>query len=201
MMPIQRVLERLPGKRRDGAGYEARCPVAGHGRGQGDRRPSLKVTEGDDGRVLLKCRAGCATTAVVEALGLSMADLFPTSPNGNGHENLVTRPTASWHIKDAEAECRKVEDMDTAFGMRLRWTLWLLKISAEASGWTSMSPSTKARAYQWAQILNGGPIDPATGWRPETLEGERCWVKVEAYEDSKGEPHQPKVWEKWLIGL
>ena len=27
-----------------------------------------------------------------------------------------------------EAECRKVEDVDTTFGMRLRWTFWLLQL-------------------------------------------------------------------------
>jgi hypothetical protein len=92
-----------------------------------------------------------------------------------------------------EAECRKVEDVDTTYGMRLRCMFWLPKISAEVSGWTSMSPSIKARAYQWAEVLNGGPIDPKACWRPETVEGKRCWGKVEAYKDSKGEPHQPKV--------
>jgi hypothetical protein len=86
-----------------------------------------------------------------------------------------------------EAVCRKVEDMNTTFGMRLRWTFWLLKMSAEVSGWTSMSPSTKARAYQWAEVLNGEPINPKAGWGPETVEGKRCWVKVEEYRDSKGE--------------
>jgi hypothetical protein len=86
-----------------------------------------------------------------------------------------------------QAACRKVEDVDTTFGIRLRWTYWLPKIGAEVSGWTSMSPSTKARAYQWAEVLNGGPIDPKTGWGPETVEGKRCWVKVETYKDSKGE--------------
>jgi hypothetical protein len=86
-----------------------------------------------------------------------------------------------------EAECRKVEDVDTAFGVRLRWLFWLPKIGAEVSGWTSMSPSTRARAYQWAEVLNGGPIDPKAGWGPETVEGKRCMVKVEAYKDSKGE--------------
>jgi len=86
-----------------------------------------------------------------------------------------------------EAVCRKVEDMDTTFGMRLRWMFWLLKMGAEVSGWTSMSPSTKARAYQWAEVLNGGPVDPKTGWGPETVEGKRCMVKVEAYKNSKGE--------------
>lgn len=88
-----------------------------------------------------------------------------------------------WH----EGVCRKVEDVDTNFGMRLRWLFWLPKISAEVSGWTSMSPSTKARAYGWAEVLNGGPIDPKAGWGPETVEGKRCLVKVEEYKDTKGE--------------
>jgi hypothetical protein len=88
-----------------------------------------------------------------------------------------------WH----EAECRKVEDVDTAFGIRLRWMFWPLKLGIEVSGWTSMSPSTKARAYQWAEVLNGGPIDPKVGWGPETVEGKRCVVKVEEYKDTKGE--------------
>ena len=86
-----------------------------------------------------------------------------------------------------EAECRQVEDVDTVHGTRLRWKFTLPKIGAEVSGWTSMSPSAKARAYQWAEVLNGGPIDPNTGWGPETVEGKRCWVNVEAYKDSKGE--------------
>jgi hypothetical protein len=88
-----------------------------------------------------------------------------------------------WH----EAECRQVEDVDTVHGTRLRWKYKLPKIGAEVSGWTSMSPSTKARAYQWAEVLNGGPIDPAVGWGPDTVEGKRCIVKVESYKDSKGE--------------
>jgi hypothetical protein len=87
-----------------------------------------------------------------------------------------------------EAECREVEDVDTTFGVRLRWTYLLLEVGAEVSGWTSMSPSTRARAYEWAEVLNGGPIDPKVGWGPETVEGKRCRVKVEAYKDSKGEP-------------
>ena len=88
-----------------------------------------------------------------------------------------------WH----EGVCRKVEDVDTTFGIRLQWRYWLPKIGAEVSGWTSMSPSTKARAYGWAEVLNGGPIDPKVGWGPETVEGKHCMVKVEEYKDTKGE--------------
>jgi hypothetical protein len=52
----------------------ARCPA------HDDKNPSLAIAEGDDGRALLTCHAGCATAAVVEALGLTMADLFPLRP-------------------------------------------------------------------------------------------------------------------------
>lgn len=40
-----------------------------------DRSPSLSLREGEKG-VALKCHAGCATEDVVNALGLTMADLF-----------------------------------------------------------------------------------------------------------------------------
>jgi|SRR5215217_4336154 len=86
-----------------------------------------------------------------------------------------------------EAQCRQVEDVDTVHGIRLQWTYKLPKIGAEVSGWTSMSPSTRARAYQWAEVLNSGSIDPKTGWGPETVEGKRCLVRVEEYKDSRGE--------------
>ena len=49
----------------------ARCPC------HEDRYRSLKVTEAEDGRVLIKCFGGCTTEDVVQALGLTMADLFP----------------------------------------------------------------------------------------------------------------------------
>jgi hypothetical protein len=69
--PIDRVLSHLPGARRSGAGYVAKCPH------HDDRRASLSVKEGDDGRVLLHCFAGCATADVVVSAGLAFVDLFP----------------------------------------------------------------------------------------------------------------------------
>jgi AAA domain/Winged helix-turn-helix DNA-binding len=46
-----------------------------------DRNPSLSVSQGDQG-VVLHCHAGCDTTDVVVALGLTMADLFDSPKNG-----------------------------------------------------------------------------------------------------------------------
>jgi hypothetical protein len=68
------VLERLHRIWRSKRGFVARCPA------HDDRFPSLSITEGRDGRVLLYCFGGCDTEAVVSAIGLTMSDLFPDDP-------------------------------------------------------------------------------------------------------------------------
>ncbi len=53
-------------------GWEARCPA------HDDGRASLSVSAGQDGRIMLHCHAGCKPEAVTTALGVKMADLFPS---------------------------------------------------------------------------------------------------------------------------
>ena len=76
MNPLETVLSKLPAAKRTGRGWTAPCPA------HDDRHPSLSVAEGDAGRVLLKCHAGCRTGDVVAALGLTMADLMPEQAPG-----------------------------------------------------------------------------------------------------------------------
>jgi len=56
----------------------------------------LSVREGDDGRVLLHCHAGCPVDEVVAALGLELHDLFPTReivyPSHSPRHGLIGRP-------------------------------------------------------------------------------------------------------------
>lgn len=54
--------------------WQARCPA------HEDRSPSLNIREGQDGRVLLHCFAGCAHTAILGKLGLARSDLFAGPP-------------------------------------------------------------------------------------------------------------------------
>ena len=42
-----------------------------------DHNPSLAISEGDGGRLLLKCWAGCETEDVLSAVGLKFADVMP----------------------------------------------------------------------------------------------------------------------------
>jgi len=71
MTPIELLLSKLPDAKRNGQGWQARCPA------HDDRRPSLSIAEGDDGRALVNCHAGCEPQAIVEALGLKLSDLMP----------------------------------------------------------------------------------------------------------------------------
>ena len=70
MADLNEILSKLRSVKPGGNGYVALCPA------HDDHDESLSISEGLDGRVLLKCHAGCSTEAVVDALGLSMADLF-----------------------------------------------------------------------------------------------------------------------------
>jgi hypothetical protein len=84
-----------------------------------------------------------------------------------------------------DAKLVNVEQKETKFGQRLMWTFEVDGESAEVVGWTSMSPSTKAYAYQWATAI-AGEIDPNLGWGPEDLIGGECVVVLEAAEDAQG---------------
>ncbi|MBM3982084.1 MAG: DUF3987 domain-containing protein, partial [Planctomycetes bacterium] len=71
MTPTEALLSKLTGAKKTTSGWCARCPA------HEDRKPSLSVSEGEDGRALIHCHAGCAPEAVCAAVGLSLRDLMP----------------------------------------------------------------------------------------------------------------------------
>jgi hypothetical protein len=84
-----------------------------------------------------------------------------------------------------DATLVNVEQKETKFGDRLMWTFEVDVENTEVVGFTSMSPSTKAKAYQWAVAI-AGEIDLKFGWGPEDLIGGECIVVLEAGEDAQG---------------
>jgi putative DNA primase/helicase len=54
--------------RRNGSGWLVCCPCPNHGKGRGDRSPSLSVADGEDGRLLLRCFAGCDFLNILDEL-------------------------------------------------------------------------------------------------------------------------------------
>ena len=74
--PVDTVLDRLDRVKPTGPGtWAASCPTSAHK--NGDRSRGLSVREGDDGRVLMHCFAGCNVAKVVSAIGIELVDLFP----------------------------------------------------------------------------------------------------------------------------
>jgi hypothetical protein len=84
-----------------------------------------------------------------------------------------------------DAKLINVEQKETKFGDRLMWTFEVDGENTEVVGFTSMSPSTKAKAYRWAAAI-AGEIDPKLGWGPEDLIGGECVVVLEVAEDAQG---------------
>jgi hypothetical protein len=79
---VERFLNRLSQVRPTPNGWNACCPA------HEDTHPSLGIAVAGDGAILLKCRSkGCSCAAIVAALGLTLADLFPplARPDQAGH--------------------------------------------------------------------------------------------------------------------
>src|SRR5215831_15915616 len=70
-MELQDFLSKLEGVKQMPSGFAARCPA------HDDHVASLSVNAGRDGGIVVNCHAGCETTDVVAAVGLSMTDLTP----------------------------------------------------------------------------------------------------------------------------
>lgn len=71
---VHHVLGLLDGVREEGDAWKALCPA------HPDGNPSLAVSEGEGGKVLLHCFADCPTKDVLAVLGLQWSDLDPARP-------------------------------------------------------------------------------------------------------------------------
>lgn len=78
-MSADALLSRLEKVKRVGDGvWQACCPS------HDDRSPSLRIRETDDGKILVKCFAGCGAAEIVGAVGLSLEVLFPEKLEHHG---------------------------------------------------------------------------------------------------------------------
>lgn len=97
---ISSLRERGLNPKREGTGFRSTCPS----HNDDDGRPSLTVTQGNDGRILLKCWSGCEPEQIVAAMGLTMRDLFCDS---NGKPKTARSKTAYPSIQVAGSAIAK----------------------------------------------------------------------------------------------
>lgn len=81
-------LAKLDGLQGRGPRYRAICP----GHTSTKRTRSLAVFESPDGRLLVTCFAGCGIEAIVGAMGMDLADLFPPRVDDDKRGPRIRRP-------------------------------------------------------------------------------------------------------------
>jgi len=80
-MSAQQIASILGNAKKVGNGYLASCPVPQHGQGNGDKHPSLSITESDDGNYLFKCHGGCDQHSVFSTIkDMGLLPALPDRP-------------------------------------------------------------------------------------------------------------------------
>lgn len=125
-MTLTDILHRLDGVRGSGVQYSALCPV------HGDQKASLSVGLGADGRILLKCHAGCTTDEILDVLGLQTSDLFaevtpvqafqPVAPQNRTPQGKLWKEAAyDYRDETGAATLRKVKIRHPDGGKHFYW--------------------------------------------------------------------------------
>jgi putative DNA primase/helicase len=190
-------------------GWIARCKA------HDDGRPSLSISEGDNGGTLLHCLAGCPINSVCAAEGITLADLMPESPRANGNGNSSpSRIVATYDYTDESGALlyQSLRYVPKTFKQRKPdrkggW-IWTVKdcrhvlyrlpqvIAAKAQGKTihSAEGEKDVEALERAGFVATCNVGGAGKWRDEyteTLTG--AHVVIIADKDAPGRAHAQKV--------
>jgi integrase len=155
-MTVAELLVRVDRVKRSGAGWVARCPA------HEDRHASLSIAEGDDGRVLVKCHAGCTVEEIVSALRLTIADLFPDTRTAPG-DSLATLQHGSANPPPSRTKQTLHERLAPSRDRFGDWTLFELELAVDdVARWRAgLSDSSRYRlTLAMRQALNA-----AIRWR------------------------------------
>jgi hypothetical protein len=107
-MSAQQIATTLGNAKKVGNGYLASCPVPHHGQGNGDKNPSLSVTDGEDGNILFKCHGGCDQQSVFSTIKeMGLLPQLPDRPEYLASVKpipLIAVPTLEqeWHYTDED---------------------------------------------------------------------------------------------------
>lgn len=70
--------------------YSTKCPA------HEDNNPSLSVSQGNDGKLLMKCFTGCSIDDICNSLSIEKRQLFPST------NNILPRKLTEYHYKDEQ---------------------------------------------------------------------------------------------------
>ena len=154
-------LDRLEGVRKAGNGYRARCPA------HEDRNPSLSISLGDTGQVVVYCHRGCSFAEIRDALGIGTTEMArapapaPTAPPAPRPLPSGPNVTVYPYTDESGVETFAVVRRDTARGKSIsQWR-------PEGGGWIPSGPGTSRPLYRLPSLI--GSTD-----RVVIVEGEKC---------------------------
>lgn len=181
--PVAEFLSLLSGVRTAGADrWTAKCPA------HADKHPSLGVSRGVDGRLLVRCHAGCEFSAIMKAVGWKDSEAFPepgprktSSKEGGGtrsgrtfatdsaaishlERSLGGSVTGTWIYRDASAqEVFRVVRFDGCRGARSKQ---YRPLHRDADGWHIADPPGLLPLYGLPELAKADTV-----W---VCEGEKC---------------------------
>jgi hypothetical protein len=116
--PVEKLVERLHAKR-CGKGWIAKCPA------HDDRKPSLSIDEGADGRALIRCHAGCDNTVILASLGMELRDLFPVTSHRQSDNGPTSTALFDWSKCVAAFTGKHIERLAEWRGYSHEFCSWL----------------------------------------------------------------------------
>ena len=199
-MTTQEILQRLHGVKQINGGWQCKCPA------HTDENPSLSVSEGTDGRILMTCHAGCKIEQIVSAMGLQMTDLFPLKEKSKitdiydytNAEGKLIYQVCRFYPKDFR--CRKPNgnggfDWNMKGIERVLYNLPKLIIAKENNEMIFVAEGEKdANAFSRFELFatcNPGGANVWTQKFAETLYG--CNIVVVSHKDKAGCDHAHSV--------
>ena len=160
-MTFSDVVARFPGAKQSGSTWSLKCPV------HDDRVASVSLSEGDEGRALVHCHAGCATADILAAIGLTVADLFDAAPAPRPAPVPVLQSTSAaqtYDYRDLDGTVlhQVVRGADKSFRQR----------RPDGDNWV-WKTSGRRVPYRWPEL-----VGQSTVW---IVEGEKdvdsCWER------------------------
>lgn len=143
-------IARALGGTRSGAGWLCHCPVSSHGRGRGDRHPSLSIANNGH-RLLVHCFGGCDARDVLDEL--ARRNLAVDWPGPSASFSRTNAPSAASMIDpDAHAVAQHQKAL----------ALWRRRRPVEGS---------PVEVYLREVRAYGGPFPPTIGYLPPMRSG------------------------------
>ncbi len=104
-MQAEEIAKQLGNAKKVNGQWLASCPVPGHGRGNGDKNPSLSISEGPDGKPLFHCHGGCDQSTVFSVM--RERGYLPELEARNVEPLALIKPITrqleqEWHYSDEE---------------------------------------------------------------------------------------------------